>query len=129
MSAPRELLEIHGVVLATSELEADARRWAARTGLPILFRSRREVILGEGPEPFVQLRRFSGPARIEEVHLAVRGFSSRGPPRTRSAATADDVERRKIFLILREFRRGAGKGAKAASAGTTRRNLRSAKVG
>jgi hypothetical protein len=105
MSDSPERLGFHGLVIETSELEADARRWASRTGLPVLFRGKREVILGEGPELFVRLRRGSGPLRITEAHLAVRNFSLRNPSADALGGDSRRVPMGPLVLALREFRR------------------------
>ncbi|MFN2387972.1 MAG: hypothetical protein ABR576_17100 [Thermoanaerobaculia bacterium] len=80
-----ELLGFHGLVLGSSEPEALARRWRDWTGLPVLRRSRREIVLGHGPELFVTIRRLrrGQPDRVEEAHLAVKELAAtrrRGDP-------------------------------------------------
>jgi hypothetical protein len=105
MSASPQLLGFHGLVVETSEPEMDARRWASRTGLPVLFRGKREIVLGEGPELFVCLRRARGPMRITEAHLAVRGLSPRGASADALGGDSCRVAMGEILLALREFRR------------------------
>lgn len=89
-----EPLGLHGVVVLSESLEEDARRWQKLSGLPILRRGRREIVLGSGPELFILLRRAPrGTAGIAEIHLAVRGLrvadaSPRRPRRQERGARA-----------------------------------------
>jgi hypothetical protein len=113
-----ELLGFHGLVLGSSDPDALARLWAELTGLPVLRRSRREIVLGHGPELFVTIRRIrrGEPDRVEEAHLAVKELAG---TRRRGAADAlgGDSWRRPagpVGLVVRELARppGAGWGQK-----------------
>lgn len=107
MKSP-ERLAFHGVVVRTGDPEAAARRWRRLAGFPVLRWSRREIVLGAGPELFVILRRTRAGERAEvaELHLAVEKIS-----RTAHRGSADglggkswsrDVEKG-IRLVVREL--------------------------
>jgi len=100
-----EHLGFHGVVLRTDRLEEDARRWSVALGLPVLRRTAHAIVLGSGPEFFVELRRARGneSSGAQEVHVAVRGLrAARGRPDALGgigvARTIGDTT-----LIVREF--------------------------
>lgn len=100
-----ENLGFHGVVLRTDRLEEDARHWSKALGLPVLRRTAHAIVLGSGPEFFLELRRARGDERCgtQEVHVAVRGLPAAGgrPDALggiRVARTIGDTT-----LVLREF--------------------------
>jgi hypothetical protein len=107
-----ELLGFHGLVLGSSDPDALARVWMELTDLPVLRRSRREIVLGNGPELFVAIRRLrrGAPDRLEEAHLAVRdlaGTRRRGAP---DALGGNSWRRRAgaLDLVVRELERPPG---------------------
>jgi hypothetical protein len=108
------LLGVHGLVFTSTEPDALAKEWSRLTGLRVLRRSRREVVLG-GPELFVSVRRARrgsvGPDSLEEVHLAVEAISSTGRKSRRDALGGDSWSRAlaPIVLVVREFRRPPAK--------------------
>jgi len=73
------LLGLHGLVIRVDDLAAAERELREALGLSVLRRTRREVVLGEGPELFVRLRQAAGarPPVVEEIHVAVRGLETR----------------------------------------------------
>lgn len=105
-----EALGIHGVVIFTDRLEAEARLWERASGLPVLRRSRREIVLGYGPELFVALRRAPRGRQtgVGELHLAVRKLRAAGS--SPDALGGRNVEREisGLSLTVREFERPAG---------------------
>lgn len=111
---PPDLLGFHGLVLGSPEPEALAARWAELTGLPALRRSRREVVLGSGPELFVTIRRLrrGEPERILEAHLAVRELAKTRRKGKPDALGGDSWRRRAgaLDLVVRELARSPGAG-------------------
>lgn len=107
MKSP-ERLAFHGIVIRTADPAAAARRWIRLAGFPVLRRSRREIVLGAGPELFVILRRGRREVRAEvaELHLAVEKISSsahRGSPDALGGKSwSRDVENG-IRLVVREL--------------------------
>ena len=109
-----EILGFHGVVLRTDRLEEDARRWSKALGLPILRRTADVIVLGSGPEFFVELRRVRGNASsgTQEVHVAVRGLRGAREPTRRARwhpRRADDRrdDTRRARVRRPQFRRVA----------------------
>lgn len=104
------LLGVHGLVFSSVEPEALAKRWSRLTGLGVLRRSRREIVLG-GPELFVTIRRAvakSAPAdSIEEVHLAVEEIGGTGRKSEKDSLGGESWSRTlgSLVLFVREFRR------------------------
>ena len=72
-------LGIHGVVIRVDDLAAAERAFREALGLSVLRRTRREVVLGEGPQLFLTLRHAAGARTpvLEEIHVAVRGLEAR----------------------------------------------------
>jgi catechol 2,3-dioxygenase-like lactoylglutathione lyase family enzyme len=72
-------LGVHGVVIRVEDLAAAERAFRKALGIPVLRRTRREVVLGDGPELFITLRRAAGVRStvLEEIHVAVRGLETR----------------------------------------------------
>jgi hypothetical protein len=100
-----EILGFHGLVLRTDRLEEDARRWSEALGLPVLRRTAHAIVLGSGPEFFLELRRVRGDASagMQEVHVAVRGLP--GAPGRPDALGGIRVARTigETTLVVREF--------------------------
>ena len=109
-----DLLGFHGLVLGSPDFQVLAGRWAELTGLPVLRRSRREIVLGHGPELFVTIRRLrrGEPDQLLEAHLAVRELAKTGRPGEPDALGGDSWQRRagSIDLIVRELARVPGAG-------------------
>jgi hypothetical protein len=76
-----------------------------RLGFRVLFRNAREIVLGEGPELFIRLRRGRGPARIAETHLAVRDLRSGAASPDALGGDSARVTIGEAVLVLRRFRR------------------------
>ena len=104
------LLGVHGLVFSSAEPEALAKRWSRLTGLGVLRRSRREIVLG-GPELFVTIRRAVGKSApadsIEEVHLAVEEIGATGRKSEKDSLGGESWSRTlgSLVLFVREFRR------------------------
>lgn len=97
-------LGFHGVVVLSESLEEDARRWQKLSGLPILRRGHREIVLGFGPELFILLRRAPrGRAGISEIHLAVRGLQAAGAAPDPLGGRSAEREVSGIRMVVREF--------------------------
>lgn len=109
-----DLLGFHGLVLGSPDFQVLAGRWAELTGLPVLRRSRREIVLGHGPELFVTIRRLrrGEPDRLLEAHLAVRELAETGRPGEPDALGGDAWRRRagSVDLVVRELARAPGAG-------------------
>ena len=124
-------LGFHGVVLPVRDPEAEARRWSAALGWPVLRRSRREVVLGKGPELFVAFVRASGSgeASIPELHLAVEELREAG--RESDSMGGESVRREfsAARLCVREFSRPPDGRWRRASPGASRRVSRSRRSG
>lgn len=110
MKKPPKSVAFHGITLHASRPEALARRLRAVLGWPTLVSSRREIILGNGPELFIQiLRSRRGQSDgVSEIHLAVEDLS-----KTRRKTTSDPLGGEAVsaeldaglHLTLREFQR------------------------
>lgn len=113
-SKPPALLGVHGLVFSSTEPDALAKRWSRLTGLRVLRRTRREIVLG-GPELFVTVRRAGGKAAgadvLEEVHLAVDEIGTTGRESQEDALGGDSWSRAlgPLVLFVREFRRPPSK--------------------
>lgn len=104
-----ELLGFHGLVLRSADPPALAQQWMELTGLPILRRTAREIVLGRGPELFVTIRR-SRPGvadGIEEAHLAVKRLADTGRRGEPDPLGGDSFSRGagELRLTMRELRR------------------------
>ena len=104
-----ELLGFHGLVLRSADPPALAQQWMKLTGMPVLRRTAREIILGRGPELFVTIRRSRAGVGdgIEEVHLAVKRLVEAGRRGERDPLGGDSFSRRagELRLTMRECRR------------------------
>ena len=99
-----EPLGLHGVVVLSESLEEDARRWQKLSGLPILRRGSREIVLGSGPELFILLRRAPrGRAGIAEIHLAVRGLRVTDASPDALGGKSAERDLSGLRLVVREF--------------------------
>ena len=109
-----DLLGFHGLVLGSTDPQALAVRWQELTGLPVLRRSRREFVLGHGPELFVTIRRLrrGEPDRLLEAHLAVKDLAKTRRSGEPDALGGDSWRRRagSLDLVLRELARPPGAG-------------------
>jgi hypothetical protein len=107
---PPTLLGVHGLVFSSAKPEALSRRWSRLTGLRILRRSRREIVLG-GPELFVTVRRAAGKSvsadALEEVHLGVEDIGATGRRSGKYSLGGESWSRSlgPLLLFVREFRR------------------------
>lgn len=96
----------HGVALPSEDPERDARAWSAVLSLPILRRSRDEVVLGLGPELFVSLVRSArGTRRPPELHLAVKDLRARDAAPDLPGGDGVVYAFGAARLFVREFRR------------------------
>ncbi|MEO8432932.1 MAG: hypothetical protein ABI592_15615 [Acidobacteriota bacterium] len=103
-------LAFHGIGIRAHDPQALARRCRDLLGWRTLSSSRREIVLGEGPELFLAIRPTrSGEAEgVEEIHLAVEHLK-----RSRRRATEDSLGGDSwsvsllavLALTMREFRR------------------------
>jgi hypothetical protein len=104
-----ELLGFHGLVLRSADPPALAQQWMNLTGMPVLRRTAREIILGRGPELFVAIRRSRAGVGdgIVEVHLAVKRLVGAGRRGERDPLGGDSFSRSagELRLTMREFRR------------------------
>ena len=97
-------LGLHGVVVLSENLEEDARRWRKLSGLPVLRRGSREIVLGSGPELFILLRRAPRErAGIAEIHLAVRGLRDAGAAPDALGGRSVERQLSGLRLVVREF--------------------------
>lgn len=98
-------LGLHGVVVLSESLEEDARRWQRLSGLPVLRRGLREIVLGYGPELFVVLRRAPRGRRagVSELHLAVRGLRAADAAPDALGGRSAERELSGLRLVVREF--------------------------
>jgi catechol 2,3-dioxygenase-like lactoylglutathione lyase family enzyme len=104
---PREPLGFHGVTIACADPAASAEKWRRLLRLPVLRRAPGEVVLGGGPELFVRFVRRSGPARVEEVHLAVDDLAAFRRGSASDALGGDSFSRELdgATLLVRRFAR------------------------
>lgn len=104
-----ELLGFHGLTFRSPDPEKLAARWQKLTGLPVLRRSPREIVLGHGPELFVAFRRAAafGADRLEEAHLAVKKIAETRKKAQPDALGGDSWEREagRVLVVGRQFRR------------------------
>lgn len=104
-----DLLGFHGLVFRTPDPVGLARRWQELTGLPVLHRSSREIVLGHGPELFVLFRRGDRDEgdRLEEAHLAVRKIADwrRDAEEDALGGSSWAREAGRVRVIAREFQR------------------------
>lgn len=100
----------HGFALRVRDPRAAARRIRDVLGWPVLFETSREIVLGDGPELFLSLRRAGGSTRpgIEEMHLAVEKLG-RSRRKSRADALGGDSWTVDVgdgvALVVRELRR------------------------
>jgi hypothetical protein len=111
---PLELVGIHGLEIRSADPAALARRLSDLLGLPVLRRSRGEIVLGRGPELFIAVRRAgrSQPEGVEEVHVAVKEIAASRRKAREDALGGDSWTRpldHALSLTVREFRRAPGK--------------------
>ena len=102
-------LGFHGVTVRARDPEALAERCRALLGWNVLRRRRGEIVLGAGPELFVEIRRAGRgkPDGVEQVHLAVNHLDR--SRRSRPDELGGDSWTRPLTdvlaLTVREFRR------------------------
>ncbi len=103
-------LGFHGLTLRARDPEALAGTCRALLGWEVLRRRRGGIILGAGPELFLEIRRAGRgkPAGVEEVHLAVKHLDE-SRRRSRPDSLGGDSWTRPLTdvlaLTVREFRR------------------------
>ncbi|MEP6800932.1 MAG: VOC family protein [Acidobacteriota bacterium] len=103
-------LGFHGLTVRARDPEALAETWRALLGWEVLRRRRGVIVLGAGPELFVEIRLPSRgkPEGVEEVHLAVKNLD-RSRRRSRPDRLGGDSWTRPltdlVSLTVREFRR------------------------
>ena len=104
-----EWLGFHGVEIRARRLTAAARAWSRRTGLKTRFRRHDRIVLGPGPELFVDIRRArSGQAEgVVKLHLAVRHIEAWRRKISPDDLGGDgfDVRIDALVVAVREFRR------------------------
>ena len=105
-----DLLAIHGIAIRSRDVESLAKRLRGLLGLPVLRRSRREVVLGHGPELFIALRRAtrSRPEGVEEFHIAVKEIAPARRNAREDPLGGDSWTRplgNELSLTVRQFRR------------------------
>jgi hypothetical protein len=112
MTAKRTVspLAFHGVTIRSADPEAAARRCRSLLGWRVLRRSSREIVLGEGPELFLWIRRAGMGERegVEEIHLAVENLATARRAARPDALGGDSWTRPladSLALTLREFLR------------------------
>ena len=102
-------IAFHGVTIRSADPQATARRCRSLLGWRVLRQSSREIVLGEGPELFVSIRRArkSEKEGVEEIHLAVEGIATDRRAARPDALGGDSWTRPladSLALTLREFR-------------------------
>ena len=104
----------HGIAVRVRDPRAAARRIRGVLGWRVLFETSREIVLGDGPELFLSLRRAGGNTRsgVEEMHLAVEKLAlsrrkSRADALGGDSWTVDIADG--VSLVVRELRRAPGK--------------------
>jgi hypothetical protein len=105
-----DALGFHGIVVRSADPRAAARVWRRLTGLPVLRRGPNRIVLGRGPELFVEIRRTrrGTPEGVEEVHLAVREIGAlKTGPLVADGLGGDCLSRklRHVRVVVRQFRR------------------------
>lgn len=110
MKAKATPLAFHGVTLRSNDPDLLTKKLRALLGWKVLRRGAREVVLGAGPELFVEIRRArrGEPEGVYELHLAVEGIRQ-----FRQASRADELGGDSwtrplmalLALTVREFRR------------------------
>jgi hypothetical protein len=98
-----EVLGAHGAVLEVGDPEREARLWRRALGLPVLRRSRDEIVLGSVAF-FVVLRR-GGPrgGRVAELHVAVDKLSGAGVRRDALGGRSRERDVDGVKLVVREL--------------------------
>jgi len=105
-------LAFHGIAIRSRDPKKTARRLRELLGWSVLSRTRREVVLGAGPELFLAIRTSPPDAseseRVDEIHLAVKEIG-RSRRRTEKDPLGGDSWIAEILpsltLVSREFRR------------------------
>ncbi len=106
-------LAFHGIVIRVREPEAVARTIRELLGWRTLSRGAHDIVLGEGPELFLAIRKTGrGETEgVESLHLAVERLS-RSRRRSAPDALGGDSWTRPLIgdlaLTVREFRRAPG---------------------
>jgi len=101
----------HGITFRARDPEALARRARAILGWPVLRKTRREIVLGDGPELFLRIVR-GEPDGVVELHLAVEKLSKSRRRTERDDLGGDSCSEDLIeglALTLREFKRAPGR--------------------
>ncbi|MCA1581505.1 MAG: hypothetical protein LC796_08960 [Acidobacteria bacterium] len=103
-------LAFHGLTIRSPDPEALAGKCQALLGWQVLVRGRGRIVLGDGPELFLEIRRGrrGEPEGVQQIHLAVKHLE-----RGRRAASRDDLGGDSwsrpltpaLGLTLRQFRR------------------------
>ena len=109
-----ELLGIHGLVIRARDRKRLAKRLGDLLGLPVLRRSRGEIVLGGGPELFIAVRAAtrSRPEGLEEIHIAVEEIATARRKTIEDALGGDSWTRSLgagLTLTVRQFRRPPGR--------------------
>lgn len=106
-------LAFHGVVIRARDPELVARTVRSLLGWRTLSRSAREIVLGEGPELFLAIRKVRrGEAEgVEALHLAVERLGQARRKAVSDGLGGDSWTRPlagALELTVREFRRAPG---------------------
>jgi hypothetical protein len=112
-------LAFHGIVIRSRDPKALARRLRAVLGWRVLRETAREIVLGDGPELFVTIRRAAlrragrdAVEGVEEIHLAVKDIR-RARRKTEEDALGGDSFSAEVApgltLAVRELKRAATK--------------------
>lgn len=120
----REWVGLHGVVLRSRRPASAARTWIRQTGLPLLFRGRNRIVLGFGPELFVEIRPAGAADRegIEKLHFAVRDLDGWRDEARSDELGADHVslDVDGVAVEVRQFCRAPGRAWRRARSRRTR---------